>query len=133
MAHQLPLALCILRLGLGTFLLLWSIDKMVAPESTVKIFGHFYGMTLPEGLAPLVGVAEALLSVAFLAGIWKTLTYGVAILVHGVSTLSTYEQLLHPFGENHLFIAAIPVLAAFVTLFLLRHEDTLLTFKGEET
>jgi len=44
------------------------------------------------------------------------------------STLSTYEQLLSPFGKNHLFIAALPVLAAFVALFMLREFDTFCAF-----
>ncbi len=34
--HELPVALLVLRVGLGVFLLLWSIDK--APEQTAKIF-----------------------------------------------------------------------------------------------
>ena len=117
-------ALAILRIGLGVFLLLWSIDKIVAPESTVAIFEHFYGTSISETIAPLIGVAEAILSVAILVGAWKTVTYGLGLLLHAVSTASSYAQLLDPFGENHLFIAAIPVLAAFVALFLLRRHDT---------
>ena len=37
--HELPVALLVLRVGLGVFLLLWSIDK--APEQTAKIFQFF--------------------------------------------------------------------------------------------
>jgi len=130
--RELPTALLVLRVGLGVFLLLWSIDKMVAPEQTVKIFQHFYKTPLPAGLAPAVGAVEAALSLALLAGLWKTWTYGAALVLHAISTLSTWQRLLAPFGENHLFIAAIPVLAAFVALFLLRREDTLLTL-GRDT
>jgi len=35
---------------------------------------------------------------------------------------------LSPFGKNHLFIAALPVLAAFVALFMLREFDTFCAF-----
>lgn len=128
--RELPMALFILRIGLGVFLLLWSIDKMVAPEQTVKIFQHFYRTPLPTGLAPAVGAIEAAPSLALLAGLWKTWTYGAALALHAIATVSTWKQLLAPFGENHLFIAAIPVLAAFVTLFLLRREDTLFALGG---
>lgn len=124
--NTLPVALLVLRVGLGVFLLLWSIDKIVAPEQTANIFAHFYKTPLPVGVAPAVGVLEAALSLALLAGLWRTWTYGAALAIHTVSTLSTWQKLLSPFGENHLFIAAIPVLAAFVALFLLRHEDELL-------
>lgn len=127
---RLRVALLVLRVGLGVFLLLWSIDKIAAPEQTAKIFAHFYKTPLPAGVAPAVGVLEALLSLALLGGLWKTWTYGAALVLHSISTLSTWSRLLAPFGENHLFIAALPVLAAFVALFLLRHEDTLLSLDG---
>lgn len=126
-------ALFILRIGLGIFLLLWAIDKIVVPEATAGIFDHFYKIPLSEGAAPIVGVAEAALAVGILAGVWKTVTYGLGLAIHAVSTLASYDQLLHPFGENHLFIAAIPVLAGFVTLFLLRERDTLLAVGGSSS
>jgi putative oxidoreductase len=129
-SRELRVALLVLRIGLGVFLLLWSIDKMVAPEQTAKIFQIFYKTPLPASFAPAVGALEAALSLALLAGLWKTWTYGAALALHAISTLSTWKQLLTPFGEHHLFIAAIPVLAGFVTLFLLRREDTLLTLRG---
>ena len=118
-------ALAVLRLGLGLFLLLWSIDKIVAPETTAEVFAFFYKVPLPVGLAPLVGIVEGLLSLALLVGAWKTLTYGAALLVHTVSTVASFSFLIQPFGENHLFIAAIPVWTAFLALFLLRRHDTL--------
>lgn len=118
-------ALAILRIGLGVFLLLWSIDKIVVPEVTAGIFEHFYRLPIPVEAAPAIGVAEAILSLAIILGVWKTVTYGLGLAIHAISTLVTLPQLLDPFGENHLFIAGIPVLAAFVALFLLRGRDTL--------
>lgn len=123
--RELPVALFVLRIGLGVFLLLWSIDKMVAPEQTAKIFEFFYKISLPVSFAPSVGALEAALSLALLAGLWKTWTYGAALALHTISTVSTWKQLATPFGEHHLFLAAIPVLAGFLTLFLLRRSDTL--------
>ena len=119
--------IAILRIGLGLFLLLWSVDKIVVPEATAGIFDHFYHLSIPVGLAPAIGGAEAILSLAIIAGLWKTVTYGVGLALHAISTLSTIPRLLDPFGDNHLFIAGIPVLAAFVALFLLRERDTLWT------
>lgn len=122
---ELPVALFILRLGLGAFLLLFGIDKLVAPEITVEVFAQFYGLNVSHNMAYGTGVLEILFGLAFLAGLWKTLTYGLALLLHAVSTLATYQELLSPFGMNHLFLAALPVLAAFLALFLLRRHDTL--------
>jgi hypothetical protein len=122
---ELPVALFILRLGLGVFLLLFGIDKLIVPENTVDVFAHFYGLVISHGMAYGAGVLEILLSLVYLAGWWKTLTYGLALLLHAVSTLATYQELLAPFGANHLFLAALPVLAAFLSLFLLRRHDRL--------
>ena len=126
-ANRTGLALLILRVGLGVFLLLWSIDKLVEPESTVRIFEHFYFIPLNPILAQVTGLAELLLSVCIILGFRKTISYGLGMSLHAVSTISTYDQLLSPFGKNHLFIAGLPVLAAFVTLFLLRKQDRLLS------
>lgn len=120
-----PAALFILRLGLGAFLLLFGIDKLIAPATTVEVFAQFYGLIISHGMVYTAGALEILLSLAFLAGLWKTLSYGLGLLLHAVSTLATYQELLSPFGENHLFLAALPVLAAFIALFLLRRQDTL--------
>lgn len=123
--RELPVALFVLRLGLGVFLLLFGIDKLVAPATTVEVFAQFYGLIVSHNMAYGAGVLEILLGLAFLAGLWKTLSYGLGLLLHAVSTLATYQELLSPFGTNHLFLAAVPVLAAFLALFLLRHHDTL--------
>lgn len=122
---ELPAALFILRLGLGAFLLLFGIDKLIVPATTVEVFAQFYGLIVSHGMVYAAGALEILLSLAFLAGLWKTLSYGLGLLLHAASTLATYQELLSPFGTNHLFLAAIPVLAAFIALFLLRRHDTL--------
>lgn len=123
--REIHVALIILRLGLGVFLLLFGIDKLIVPETTVDVFAHFYGLVITHDMAYGAGVLEILLGLAFLVGLWKTLTYGLALLLHAVSTLATYQELLAPFGANHLFLAALPVLAAFLALFLLRRHDRL--------
>lgn len=119
-------ALLILRIGLGVFLFLWSIDKLIAPGKTVVIFEYFYHLPIAPAIAQAIGAAELLLSIGIILGFKKTFTYGLGTALHAASTLSTYEQLLSPFGKNHLFIAALPVLAAFLALFLLRKQDRLL-------
>lgn len=124
-SRRLQAALFCLRLGIGVFFLLWSLDKFAAPDSTVKIFSHFYKTSIAKTTAYFIGALELGLSLVFLAGLWKRWTYGAILLLHAVSTLSTYPQLLSPFGKNHLFIAALPVLAACAALYLLREEDRL--------
>lgn len=126
--RELGVALLVLRLGVGVFLLLFGVDKLVAPAIATEVFRQFYGLSVSGALVQTVGALEIVLSLAILAGLWKTLSYGLGLALHAISTLATYRELLAPFGDNHLFLAAIPALAAFVALFLLRRHDTLWSF-----
>ena len=116
--------LFVLRLGLGAFVLLFGVDKLVAPDVAAGVYTDFYGLDISTASIYAAGAFEAALGIAVLLGVWKTASYGLALVLHAVSTFATYQELLAPFGANHLFLAALPVLAAFVTLFLLRRYDT---------
>ena len=124
-ATALSIALFILRIGLGGFLLLWSLDKLVAPEGAMAIYQFFYHVRITTEIAYVIGAFELLLSLTIMAGFLKTYSYGLGLLLHVTSTTASYQQLLNPFGGNHLYIAAIPVLAGFIALFLMRRQDTL--------
>jgi putative oxidoreductase len=123
--ENLSRALLVLRIGLGVFLLQWGIEKFVVPQNTPDIWGYFYGLNVPQALAYLFGVVEIALAVCLFLGRLKTITYGAATGLHAVSVIVSWRQLLDPWGDpaNHLFIAGVPVLAAFVALFLLRDLD----------
>jgi putative oxidoreductase len=70
------------------------------------------------------GALELMLILAFVTGLWKFWTYGAVLVLHAISTLSSYAQYLDPF--NHLlFFAAWPMLAACFALFWLRDLDTI--------
>jgi len=70
-----------------------------------------------------------ILIVTFLLGLKKNLTYGLVFIFHAISTLSCYQQYATPYQGNHLlFFAALPMLAACLTLYLMRHQDKILTF-----
>lgn len=122
-------ALAVLRVSLGIFLLLWGLEKFAIPSATVGIWGHFYGVGLAASLVPLVGALESALALAITVGLWRRASYSLGLLLHAVSVLSSWRQLLDPWGlrsggsPNHLFLAGVPVLAAFVALYLLRDRD----------
>ena len=76
----------------------------------------------------VLGLAQTVLVLMFLAGLARTWTYGAVLLLHAISTLSSWRQYLAPYeGVNLLFFAAWPMLAACLALFLLRDHDRLLT------
>ncbi len=62
----------------------------------------------------------------FLAGLRKMYTYGLVLVLHGLSTLSSYEQYIPYYGADVdlLFFGAWPMLAACWILFALRNLDT---------
>ena len=123
----LPRALLVLRLTLGIFLLQWGIEKFVMPANTPAIWGYFYGVSLPMAAAYLFGVVEIALAVGLFLGLYPSLTYAAATLLHAVSVAVSWRQLLSPWADpaNHLFIAGLPVLGGFIALYLLRRWDSI--------
>ncbi|MCR4308888.1 MAG: hypothetical protein NUW14_02525, partial [Deltaproteobacteria bacterium] len=92
-----------------------------------KIFANFY-FIVGLGNLPLylIGVLELALLGGFLLGFKKRATYGAVLVLHGVSTFSSFKQYLAPFeGPNLLFFAAWPMLAACFALYSLRGLDTM--------
>ena len=127
--NRLALPLLFLRLTVGLFFLQWSVEKIVKPETTAKIFDHFYGLDLSLSLAQTLGVLETVVALAIIAGFKRRFTYGAAFVMHLGSTLSSWQQLIHPYGSgNHLFAAAVPLLAALWLLFRMADYDNMLAF-----
>lgn len=126
--HKLEISLATIRITTAAFFLIWSIEKIVAPEIAQKVFSRFYGSTISPGVSIAIGILQTTLILLFLAGLLKLWTYGAILGMHAVSTLSSYEPLLNPYTPpNHLFWAAVPTLGAIFALFLLRKEDQMLT------
>ena len=123
----LPRALLVLRVTLGIFLLQWGVEKIIMPASAEGIWQYFYGMTLPRLAAYFAGAVEIAIALCLFLGLFRTISYAAAMLLHAVTVMITWRQLLDPWGDpiNHLFIAAVPVLGAFVALFMLRKWDTI--------
>ena len=129
--RHLTLSLLCLRLGVFIVMAMWTLDKFVNPSHSTAVFEKFYYIPGVEHTVMYgIGAIEALLILLFVAGIQKKYTYGAVLILHSVSTLSSFKQYLAPFdGPNLLFFAAWPMLAACIALFLLRDNDTLLTWK----
>lgn len=125
--QKMPAALLGLRVSVFLVMLMWTLDKFVRSDHAAKVFSGFYFLSGWGKEAFLViGALELGLLLGFLAGFKKRLTYGLVLVFHAVSTLSSYKQYLSPFeGGNLLFFAAWPMLAACWALYLLRDDDSL--------
>ncbi len=125
--NKLQLPLFLLRLGVFIVMAMWSLDKLLQPGHAAAIFENFYFISgMGTEILMTIGIAQLAIEIAFLLGLWKFWTYGFVMITHTISTLSSWQQYLDPFN-NMLFLAAIPMLAACIALFLLREEDRLLT------
>ena len=124
--RKLQISLAIIRLSLVLFFLVWSIGKLIVPELTQKVFATFYFSEISPTASVGIGALQTVIVLIFLAGQFKTLSYGGVLGMHTVSVLSTYRQLLNPYQPpNPLFWAGVPVLGALIALFLLRDRDWL--------
>jgi hypothetical protein len=93
------------------------------------VFKTFYFSTPSPEILTALDVVQTLIVVTLVAGFARFCTYGAVLLMHLVSTTSTYARLMNPWvtGAQLLFWAAIPVLAAMLALFLQREQDQLLS------
>ncbi|MBI4206404.1 MAG: hypothetical protein HY527_15390 [Betaproteobacteria bacterium] len=124
--QRLPLALLFLRLGVFIVMLMWTMDKLVKPEHAAKVFKKYYFIGgFDQTMFYVIGIVELVIILAFVAGFMKRWTYGIVLLLHVVSTLSTFGNYLNPWS-NLLYFAAWPMLAACFALYYLRDADTLL-------
>jgi putative oxidoreductase len=130
---RLRLALLFLRWSVFVVMLVWTIDKFVEPRHASKIMAEFYSIGgVGDTLIYVLAALELVILLAFLIGFAKRWSYGLVLLLHAVSTLSSYKQYLNPFQPpNLLFFAAIPMLAACFVLYFLRDADVLWTIKTQ--
>lgn len=123
---QLPRALLALRLGVFIVMFMWTIEKFVNPRHATGIFANFYGIEgLGDGLIYAFAIVELIIVLAFVAGLYKRLTYGAILFFHGATTLISWKYYLG--FSSMLFFAAWPMFAACYALYILRDHDTLLT------
>jgi hypothetical protein len=118
-----------MRISVFIVMLMWTLDKFINPGHSAKIFESFYAIQgLQNSIMAVIGGVELALLVGFVLGLYKKWTYGMVLLLHAVSTVSSYKQYFSPFESPHLlFFAAWPMLAGCLMLYLLRDEDRLLT------
>jgi len=125
----------VLRVTAFLVMLIWTIDKFVRPDHAASVYEHFYFLRgLGTTIIYSIGIAELVLVLGFVIGFAPRFTYGLVLLLHAVSTFSSFRQYLHPFeGPNLLFFAAWPMLGACFALYYLREFDSLLSLSRRPT
>ena len=131
--RRIPVALLLLRLSVFLVMLMWTLDKFVKPEHAAAVFAKFYFISgLSHPIVYGIGVVQLTIIVGFLLGFQKRFTYGAVLVLHSISTFSSFKQYFAPYENvNLLFFAAWPMLAACFTLFYLNDLDTLWTIQKQ--
>jgi len=122
---KIQLPLLFIRLSVFLVMFMWTIDKLINPAHALKVYESFYyNAGLDVNVMYVIAAIELIILLKFVAGYKKKYTYGAVLVLHAVSTLSSFRQYLTPFdGPNLLFFAAWPMLAACFALFILRDLD----------
>ena len=129
--QNIRIGLATIRITVAAFFLIWSIEKIIAPEITQAVFSRFYFLTIPSSFSVFIGIVQTIIVLLFLAGLFKLWTYGALLGMHAVSVIASHQPLLDPYmPPNHLFWASIPTLGALIALFLMRDEDQLFTWSS---
>jgi hypothetical protein len=113
---------------------IWTIDKFVEPQHASSVMAEFYSIGgIGNAVIYVLAVLELAILLAFLFGFAKRWSYGLVLLLHAASTISSYKKYLAPFqGPNLLFFAAIPMLAACFALYCVRDADVLWTVERKQ-
>lgn len=103
--NRLILALFAMRVTVALVMLVWNLDKFINPQHAAKVYESFYLLGgLGNGIMYAVGAVEIVIVAAFLLGAMKRFSYGTVLLLHAISTFSSYRQYLAPYdGANILF------------------------------
>lgn len=126
--QRIRIALLLLRISIFAVMLVWTLDKFIAPKHAASVFARFYFLPdLTASTFMIIGAVQLAIIVCFFIGFHKRLSAGLVLAMHTVSTLSSTHHYIHVFqpGTNLLFWAAWPMLAACVVVYMLRDLDTL--------
>ena len=126
---QEALGLVILRVGLAWFLFVWAVNKILAPEQYVKLWGYFHGIEIGAVAPYVMGGLQIVVCMAMAAGLWRTASYGLGFAMHAVTIAVIFPSLIAPFviengfPSNRNQAVALAAFAGFAALWLLRRRD----------
>ena len=127
--RKIEIALLILRVSIGSFMLVWASLKFYRPGWMVNVFRNTYGQEwATQDLSFLVGSLQMLLVIAFIIGFARTFSYALMTLMHATGVIGSIPSLIN-FTKfpNNLLWTSVVTLGALVALFILRNHDNLLS------
>ncbi len=140
---RLGLALLVIRLTAGAFLLVWASLKFLRPEWMVNVFKGTYGLEwITQDHAFAVGSVQMILVLVFILGLFRTPIYALVTIMHGTGIISAllWGGMLFKGGlvnaiatgtftigyinfPANLLWTSLATLGALIALFMLRRHD----------
>lgn len=131
-ASTRPMSLLLLRIGTGLLLILWGSLRVISPGAGPGLATKYYGGFLDlQSLQVAFGVAEALIGLLVVLGLFRRVSYLLQALILVPGALVLWRYLLDPLGlylldkesSQILFFPSIAVAAATLVLLAFRGED----------
>lgn len=117
----------VLRIGLSLFLGWQAIDKILVPEENVKILSELYQLNFNANTVIAIGACQLSLTFFIFFAFFKTWSYGIGLFFQLAAAVLAYQHFFDPLGKSIFLSTPIPILTAFLALFLLREYDTRFT------
>lgn len=121
--NRILLSLLLIRIGLGAFFIILSLEKIFSPHTAIERIFHIYGVNFGSSSMILVGAFELVLSLFFILGAYKNLTYFLLIIIETVSVIAWIYH-AHDLLSSYSLVTSIPILFSLIALFLCRNFDT---------
>ena len=123
------LAVLVLRLGLSWFLLVWAINKFLAPDQYMRLWNYIHDWKIGESGPYYLGAVQVVIILAIIIGAGRPVSYALGLAMHVMSTSAVWSRLMDPFAiekgfpVNRNLSITLAALGAFIALWLLRHRD----------
>ena len=96
-------SLLALRVTTGMLLVIWGFVKVSASDRATIISDNFYGGVLSlDALIPVLGIAQILLGLAVVLGLFRKITYTLQAIILVAGALAIWKFILDPFGMYFL-------------------------------
>ncbi len=124
-------SLLLLRVSIGTLMLIWGADKLANVSHGVLVSETFYlGLFSAPGLLKVFGVFQILIGFLVALGLLRRYAYPVLLAITAATLLGVWRSVVDPHGwviegGNVLFYPSIIIFAGALVLWSFRPEDRL--------
>lgn len=127
-------SLLFLRVGTGLLLVMWGLIKVKAQAEAIHVSDKFYhGVLSMQALQVPLGIAEIILGVLVVLGLFRIVALPLQALVLGAGVIAIWKYVLDPFGmylvpadaREPLFFPSLTVFAASLAELAFREHDDL--------